>query len=200
MPGLEIHELTRTGLDPVSLRLDSGECLAITGPSGSGKSLLLRAVADLDPNQGTILLDDRSRDAMPAPEWRRRVAYVPAETGWWADTVGAHFPDWNRAGPYLECLDIRQEARNWQIARLSTGERQRLGLVRSLVLSPRVLLLDEPTASLDDDTSMAVEAMIAEFRAGDGIVLWVTHDDDQAGRIALRRLNIAGGRAAEVAR
>jgi len=70
-----------------SFELQDGECIALQGPSGVGKSLLLRAIADLDPNEGTLKLDGTLREAVPAPLWRRQVTYVAAEPGWWADTV-----------------------------------------------------------------------------------------------------------------
>ena len=127
------------------------------GPSGAGKTLLLRAVADLDPNEGRVTLDGRDRSTMSGPEWRRLVGYVPAEPGWWADTVGEHFGEWTAALAFLRDLGFREEAKAWPITRLSTGERQRLALVRALIMRPRVLLLDEPTAALDVASVAAVE-------------------------------------------
>ena len=84
---LKIQDLHRPGINPFSLDLDDGECIAISGPSGAGKTLLLRAIADLDPNQGSVFLGQKNRDAFPAPEWRRRVGYLASESGWWADGV-----------------------------------------------------------------------------------------------------------------
>ena len=84
---LSVTDLTRLELGPLSFSVEAGECLALRGPSGAGKSLLLRAIADLDPNEGRVSLDGESREDMPAPDWRRRVAYLAAEAGWWADTV-----------------------------------------------------------------------------------------------------------------
>ena len=69
---LKIRGLGRPGLDPVDLDVAPGECVAISGPSGAGKSILLRAIADLDPNEGQVSLKDQPREAMPAPDWRRR--------------------------------------------------------------------------------------------------------------------------------
>ena len=76
---------------PFDLDLAAGECLAITGPSGSGKSLFLRMVADLDPSQGEVFLDGVERRSLPAPAWRRRVVYSAAEPGWWTNGVADHF-------------------------------------------------------------------------------------------------------------
>ena len=76
---------------PFELSLGKGMCAAITGPSGSGKSLFLRMIADLDPNEGEVWLDAQRRSSMPAPEWCKQAMYVPAESGWWVDTVAQHF-------------------------------------------------------------------------------------------------------------
>lgn len=194
---LRIRGLTRAGLGPVDLDLEAGACAALSGPSGAGKSLLLRAISDLDPNDGRVSLDGAERSSMPAPEWRRKVGYLAAESGWWEDTVGPHFSDPERAAPLLSRLGLDPGALDWPIERLSTGEKQRLALARLLELSPRVLLLDEPTAALDPDSRAAVEQIIQERLAGGAAVLIVTHDQDQAGRLAARRLTMAGGRLQE---
>ena len=139
---LRVEGLSRPGLGPVDLELASGRCLAVTGPSGSGKTLFLRALADLDPSQGRVSLNGKSREAMAATDWRRRVTYVATESGWWAETVGAHFKDWDGLGDITGALGL-PDAAGWPVARLSTGERQRLALARALELAPQVLLLDE---------------------------------------------------------
>src|SRR6266853_1186048 len=122
-PILQVRDLRTSILKPASFSLSAGEALAVRGPSGAGKTLLLRAVADLDPNEGLVTLDGRDRSTIAGPEWRRLVGYVPAEPGWWADTVGAHFPDWTAALPVARGLRFPDDAKDWPIARLSTGER-----------------------------------------------------------------------------
>lgn len=190
---LLLRSLTTRNLKPLNLELSSGECVSIQGPSGSGKSLLLRAIADLDPSEGEIFLDGHARSDFPAPQWRRKVAYLPAEPGWWASRVDAHFKTWNAAVPVLDLLGIPADCGTWPINRLSTGERQRLGLVRALANDPLVALLDEPTAALDPETGLAVEALIARRQQEFGLsVIWVTHRDDQARRVARRNLRING--------
>jgi UDP-glucose/iron transport system ATP-binding protein len=82
---------------------------------------------------------------------------VPAEPGWWADTVGEHFGEWTAALALVGDLGFPEEAKGWPIAHLSTGERLRLALVRALMVRPKVLLLDEPTAALDPASVAAVE-------------------------------------------
>jgi putative ABC transport system ATP-binding protein len=196
-PVLQVCELRTKILKPVSFSLAAGECIAVKGPSGAGKTLLLRAIADLDPNQGLVSLEGRDRSTIPAPEWRRLVGYVPAEPGWWGETVGEHFGDWTAAAGVLTNLGFPEGAKSWPIARLSTGERLRLALVRALIIRPKVLLLDEPTAALDSASVVAVEALIAtRIRVG-LTVLWITHDSGQASRIARRQLVVEAGSVRE---
>jgi phosphate-transporting ATPase len=114
------------------------------------------------------------------------VTYLAAEPGWWSDTVQEHFTSWDNALPLVARLGLPDDCGPWSIQRLSTGERQRLGLARALMLRSRVLLLDEPTSALDPASAAAVEALIAE-RTSDGTsVLWSTHDDAQARRVGSR--------------
>ncbi len=198
-PALQVRDLRTSILEPASFALNAGEAIAVRGPSGAGKTLLLRAVADLDPNEGLVTLDGRDRSTIPGPEWRRLVGYVPAEPGWWADTVGEHFGEWEAAFALVRELGLREPAKAWPITRLSTGERLRLALVRALMLRPRVLLLDEPTAALDVASVTAVESLIkTRMRAGLA-VLWVTHDAEQAKRVAHRILVVEAGQVREEA-
>jgi phosphate-transporting ATPase len=111
---LQIENLAVPGLRPVTFSLSDGECVAVRGPSGAGKTLLLRAIADLDPSSGSVRLDGIDRQAIPAPEWRRRVGYVPGEPGWWADRIGAHFEDWAAATPLVRRLGLPAEAASCQ--------------------------------------------------------------------------------------
>jgi phosphate-transporting ATPase len=172
----------------VTFDLQDGECVALQGPSGIGKTLLLRAIADLDPNEGTVKLDGTHREAMPAPTWRKQVTYVAAEPGWWSDTVQAHFPYWEDALPLVRRFRLPDDCGPWPIQRLSSGERQRLGLVRALMLRSRVLLLDEPTSALDSASAASVESLISERVSSGTSVVWSTHDDAQARRIGSRIL------------
>jgi phosphate-transporting ATPase len=194
---LRVDDLSRPGLHPVSLGLADGEAVVLRGPSGAGKTLLLRAIADLDPAAGRVSLDGIDRDAIPAPAWRRQVCYLAAEPGWWAERAVDHVVDWTIAAPLAERLGLPAAIGAAPVARLSTGERQRLALVRALVNRPRVLLLDEPTAALDDDSRLAVEALLAERRAEGAALLWVTHDMAQAARLGGRCLQIAAGRLSD---
>ncbi len=189
--GLRARGLRHAHAGPFDLDLPPGTCLAITGPSGSGKSLLLRMVADLDPHEGDAWLDGVDRSTLSGPDWRRQVAYAPAEPGWWLNRVGEHFPAPN---PDAGRLSLSPDIWDRAVAACSTGERARLALLRAFAAGPAVLLLDEPTGALDHDTTLAVEALLADrMAAGLGLVL-VTHDAAQADRLGTVRRRMAGGR------
>jgi putative ABC transport system ATP-binding protein len=196
-PLLSVCELRTHLLKPASFSLSAGECIAIRGPSGGGKTLLLRAIADLDPSEGVVCLEGRDRTTMSGPEWRRLVGYLPAEPGWWADTVGEHFTDWSAAACIARDMGFPDDAKDWPIARLSTGERLRLALARALMVRPKVLLLDEPTAALDPGSVRAVESLVGARISAGLAVLWVTHDIEQARRVAARRLVVSSGQVRE---
>ena len=191
---LSIRNLSGTGIGPIDLKLANGDVVAITGPSGAGKSLMLRAIADLDPNQGELLLDGEERATFHAPDWRRQVSYVAAETSWWAERVGDHFVDKDATIKLLEEIGLGEAALDWSIPRLSTGEKQRLGLARCLLGKPRVLLLDEPTSALDDANRDLVEDLLRKQADEGSAIIIVTHDPAQAGRLKARTYAIAGGK------
>jgi ABC-type multidrug transport system ATPase subunit len=193
VPALRIERLATKLIGPVSFDVAAGECLALMGPSGAGKSLLLRAIVDLDPSTGIVTVGERARDDMPASQWRKLVALVPAESGWWADRVHDHFPANSDATKLIGKLGLAGSL-EWEVARLSTGERQRLALARALCRKPQALLLDEPTASLDDHATGLVENLIAECCSEGLAVLLVTHDRSQAERVAKRVLRMRDNR------
>jgi len=192
-PLLTVRGLAGVSVDAPRLDLTAGECVCVTGPSGAGKSRLLRAIADLDLNTGSVALDGRDRNRMRASVWRSHVTYVPPEPAWWADTVADHFPDPNGARPLAGRLGMPEDCLDWPVNRLSTGERQRLALARALMRGPRILLLDEPTAALDEDSTAGVEAELSRVLAAGNAILLVTHNRAQADRMARRRLRVEGG-------
>lgn len=187
---LSTHGLKSPLAGPFDLDLGAGECLAITGESGAGKSLFLRMIADLDPSEGDVRLDGESRDSMSAPIWRRRAPYVAAESGWWLPTPLEHFAREHVAAARVLAtrLGLAQAQLEGDVARLSTGERQRLAIVRALVLEPLVLLLDEPTGPLDPDSTDKVETVLRERLAAGGAILMASHDPRQAERLGARRM------------
>jgi UDP-glucose/iron transport system ATP-binding protein len=194
---LEGRALRRLHLGPIDFALRPGECVSVAGKSGAGKSVLLRMVADLDPHEGDALLDGAACSGMPAPKWRRMVTYVAAESGWWDERVEAHFSPETDFAAQFPAVGIPAEAWAWSVARLSTGERQRLALLRALSLANRVLLLDEPTSGLDAENTGLVEALLRDRLSKGNAILLVTHDPEQATRMASRHLEVRDGQLME---
>lgn len=196
MSALSFRELVTHGLGPLELDIPAGQCVCLSGASGSGKSLTLRALADLDPHQGEVTLNGDKAADISGPVWRRQVGLLPAESRWWCDTVGEHFEEIDTA--LLAKVGFNRDVMQWQINRLSTGERQRLALLRLMTNQPRVLLLDEPTASLDRENILRVENLITEYRQQHNTaVLWVSHDDEQIARVCNRHVKIRDGKLVE---
>jgi len=195
MPEFEIRDLRFHLMGPVNLRVEAGTCVGVSGPSGAGKTLLLRALADLDPHTGTVSLGGVPAEEMRGPEWRRRVGYLPAESAWWGAEVGDHMV---REDPeLLAALGFGTDVFGWRVDRLSSGERQRLALARLLLAAPEALLLDEPTANLDPESAERVERLVEGYRKErDGPVIWVGHDPGQLERVARRRFTMEAGRLA----
>lgn len=190
---ITVESLQRAGLGPISFTVGDGECLAITGPSGAGKSLLMRAIVDLDPNTGEVFTGLMNRAETPAPEWRKHVSLLPSETGWWLDNVGDHFLNPIEIAEHLPEIGLSPDAINWEVSRLSSGERHRLGLLRCLEKLPNVLLLDEPTAALDTETTELVEALLHSLIEKGITILLVTHDIDQPARLGCKTMRIENG-------
>jgi ABC-type iron transport system FetAB ATPase subunit len=190
---LRIVNLRSPLAGPFDLTLAAGECVAVTGPSGSGKSLFLRMIADLDPGQGEVFLDGTERRSMSAPAWRHRVVYNAAEPGWWSEYVAEHFrgATMEFARALAPKLDLAPALLDAAVVRLSTGERQRLALIRALALASPVLLLDEPTGALDEASTQRVEAVLRECLAAGTTIAMVTHSPDQAARLGHRHLRMA---------
>ncbi|WP_265519349.1 ABC transporter ATP-binding protein [Nitratireductor luteus] len=186
--------ITTSVLTDCSLEVPGGEIGTLRGPSGAGKSLLLRAIADLDPHEGEVWFDGVAQSETSGPQWRRQVRLVPAEAAWWDDCVGPHFRSLDEARAMAGLLDLPKDCMTWQVARLSTGEKQRLGFLRAVEDRPAVLLLDEPTAALDAETGQNVETMIRSLRDDGAAILLVTHSDAQANRLADRRYAMETGR------
>ena len=189
---LRSHAAAKTVAFPEidQLLLPGSEITGLTGPSGSGKTLLFRAIADLDPSEGQLSLDSIKRETVAAHSWRSRVCYVPTESAWWCETVGGHFPE-NADLEYLHSLGFERDVMSWSISRLSSGEKQRLALLRCLARRPAALLLDEPTASLDGLRTGHVEQVISTYAVkNQAPVFWISHDLEQLARISSRVLTI----------
>lgn len=195
----------------LTFELRPGEALAVTGPSGSGKTLLLRALAGLDGvGEGEIAFQGRPQRNWRMPAYRARVLYLAQRPAMLATTVeadlrrpfslrqhlGTPFPR-DRALDLLAAVGRDETFLAQPSDTLSGGEGQIVALLRALLLAPWVLLLDEPTASLDDGTSRSIERLVAMWlREGPGdegrAVVWTSHHDAQLQRVSDRRLRLGG--------
>jgi ABC-type iron transport system FetAB ATPase subunit len=189
---LQIRNLSGAGFGPVNLSLTDGACLCLSGPSGAGKSRLLRAIADLDPHRGELMLDRRPSGEFSPSEWRRRVGLLPAESGWWSDRVGDHFDD-GISPETVNDLGFDTDIFDEPVDHLSSGQKQRLALLRLLANQPEVLLLDEPTANLDPANTGRVEMLLAHTMRGGAALLWVSHDPAQIARVSNRHQVMGNG-------
>lgn len=191
-----VKDLQNQHVGPLNFSVQDNECVVISGASGSGKTLLLRALCDLDKHHGEMFLDEQEASQCVPGNWRRQVAMLPAESQWWAETVGEHYSEIDL--DWLLQLGFDQQTLDWRVERLSSGEKQRLSLLRVLMNKPRVLLLDEPSANLDEENTTKIEQLIEHYRDNQqASVIWVSHDRRQIERVADRWFVIKHGQLIE---
>jgi tungstate transport system ATP-binding protein len=195
----------KTLIDRISLQLTPGTCSVVMGPNGAGKSLLLRLMAGLiAPTAGSVTFGGQAADEA----LRRRVAVVFQRPVVLRRSVAANLShalaiygvpraERSRRRDELLALGQLQDLADRPARVLSGGEQQRLSMVRALAARPEVLLLDEPTASLDPQATAAIEAMIGKAAAGGVKIVLVTHDRGQAQRLADEILFLHRGTLAE---
>ncbi|KAG6878921.1 hypothetical protein C0992_006613 [Termitomyces sp. T32_za158] len=208
--------------EAVDLLVNQGDIVVLRGKSGSGKTTLLKCIAHLIVYKGDVLYRGSSPKSYGIPSFRTRVCYVPQRppllpgtphdflkkvTAFVAHQAHAHELKNSGSGPYDPLDRTLEICREWGIdhhlwdrewSSLSGGEAQRLTLAIALGLnSAEVLLLDEPTSALDSVSSAAVERyLLNEVQARDATlkaILWITHSDEQAGRIGTRFVQVEGG-------
>jgi iron complex transport system ATP-binding protein len=206
---------SRTVGRDVSFSLEAGEVMCVLGPNGGGKTTLFRTLLGLlVPHAGTITLDAAPLQSLARAEIARRVGYVPqGHTGYFAYTVRefvlmgrtAHLGVFSVPGKHdrdvaegaLESLGIAHLA-DKPVTEISGGERQLALVARALAQEPKLLVLDEPTASLDFGNQVRVLQRISAL-AGSGIsILFSSHDPDHAFLCAHRALLLAEGRVLEI--
>ncbi len=184
----KVSDLRFLSNGPYTFSLAQGSTLGLTGPSGVGKTQLLRALIEIIPYAGIIQLAGRGSSSYDAPKWRRLVSLVPADSFWWHTTLEEHFSATKNhmlLARWLEDLGFGPDVLGWKTHRLSTGERQRLALLRALIFQPQLLLLDEPTSALDDLHTQCVEKLLQKLQTQTGLaIILVSHDDQQLKRIS----------------
>lgn len=205
--GVEVSYGGRTVLGPVSVDVADGEWVGLIGPNGAGKSTLLKTAVGVAPHRGRVSLDGYERRRGLDIAWMPQRPQMPDDMGV-ADYVmlgrtphlgylAAESPhDVETVRLALEKLDLVDFARR-PLGTLSGGEAQRALLARALAQEAPVLLLDEPTASLDVGHAVEVLDVIDELRSQEGLtVVSAAHDLTLAGRYADRLVLISRGRIA----
>ncbi|AFC28705.1 ABC transporter [Paenibacillus mucilaginosus 3016] len=189
----------------ISAEAAAGESVALLGGSGQGKSTLLRILAWLESaDGGFVAYEGRARSEWKPSDWRRRICYVAQQPVMLPGTVEDNLRTASRlhrtafdeplARRCMEALGLGGLAWSKKAGDLSGGEKQRTALVRSLLLRPEVLLLDEVTASLDPGSKSAAEELLAAWRREHGTCqIWVTHDLRQAREACSRVWLLADG-------
>jgi putative ABC transport system ATP-binding protein len=203
-------------VDHVSLQIEAGDRVALRGPSGAGKTLLLRAIAQLDPVEaGEVLWQGKIVPPNEIPNFRRAVIYLHQRASLLGDATSGEIVedaicrplvlaahrhrtfDRPRIVALLDALGRGQAFLDQSISSLSGGEIQIVALLRAIQLDPRVLLLDEPTAAIDPSAAAAVEKLVDRWWSAspkERAMIWITHDDGQARRVADTVLTMESGR------
>lgn len=180
---LSVHHIFPKLKFSLSIELNAGEIIGISGPSGVGKSIIFKAIADLIAHHGSVSLDNQNKNNFTAPQWRKKVMLVPSESQWWHESVGEHFHAATES-KLLTQLGLNKSIFSRHIHEISSGEKQRLALLRAIQYQPEVLLLDEPTANLDKQNTAVVEEFIYNYIKNNKSILWISHNTDQIKRIA----------------
>lgn len=217
-PAIEADRLKKeykgmTVLDVERLSVERGEILVVLGPSGSGKSVLLRILNLLEPpGEGAVRFDGREVQGLEGRgrvEVSRRMALIFQDPllfrGSVEDNVAyglkvrgvSREERLSRAREMLEVVGLHGFGSK-HVSTLSGGEAQRVALARALVIGPEVLLLDEPFANLDAPTRAALQEEVRGILRGRGITaVFVTHDQDEAARMGDRIMVLDGGKVAQ---
>jgi cell division transport system ATP-binding protein len=199
----------RDAIRNVSLKIDAGELIFLTGHSGAGKSTLLKLIALIErPTRGQVLVGGRNIGRLPErqiPKHRRKIGMVFQDHKLLADRsifdnvalpliIGgaSHREIQKRARAALDQVGLLERERN-KPGMLSTGEQQRVGIARAVVARPELLIADEPTGNLDPQLSLDIMQIFKRFNDVGVTMLIATHDLALLERLGGRRIALADG-------
>lgn len=202
-------------LDDISLKIDKGEIVTIAGPSGSGKSTLVRILASLiTPTAGKIIYAGKDIEEEEPISYRRRVSYAMQQPTLFGKTVreNLEFPyqirqqafDENRALIALKTVGLSEDYLQREVNNLSGGEKQRVALLRNILILPETLIMDEVTAGLDGDNRTIIYQLIEKLNQQGVTIIIVTHDEQEIAQakrlVEIKNGKIMGGREHEFSR
>jgi putative ABC transport system ATP-binding protein len=208
--GLTLHRSGQAALQEVSFTVEQGETLVIIGPSGGGKSSLLRCLNRLEePGPGHVFLDGQDITGLEVVELRRRVGMIFQKTAPFPGTIAENIAfgrglkneslSRERILELMELASLDPGLADRPASELSGGQEQRMAIARALALEPDVLLLDEPTSALDPIATHHVEESLFSLRAKMNLTLvWVSHQIEQARRVGERVLYLEKGRVLRI--
>lgn len=208
-PILEVRKMSYTVdneeiLKNITFSVSEGEFITIKGPSGSGKSTLLLIIGSLlNPTSGDIFYNGKPLTGYDLPEYRKEVSYTFQNASLFGETVADNlkFPyeirhepfDRERAIALLNKVKLSESYLTRKITALSGGEKQRVALIRNVLFTPRILLLDEVTSALDAENREVISKAIANLNQEENVtVLWVTHNTDEI-QSAVRTIEVKAG-------
>lgn len=195
-------------LHDVDWQIPAGVHITLTGPSGGGKSTLLRIIAAMiSKTSGTLIFDGQPIESYDPIMYRRQVSYCFQQPTLFGETVADNlaFPyqirkqvmDTQRVVTALNNLGLSERTLHQPIIELSGGERQRVALIRNILFLPKVLLLDEVTAGLDENNKQIVHAWLRQLNEQDHVTtIMITHDAteiaaaDQLAKVIAGRLEV----------
>jgi putative ABC transport system ATP-binding protein len=191
-------------LKNLNIRIESRDYISIVGPSGSGKSTFLKLCNNLiSPSEGNISFNNKNVSEYNPIELRKEIAYCFQMPHLFGDTVmdNLSFPfkirnkrvDMDRIKYLFSLFSMDEEFIDEKVLNLSGGEKQRIALMRTLMFTPEVLLLDEVTSALDSENTLIVENIINKLNNEGSTVLWVTHNDEQSIKYANKLLTLENG-------
>jgi len=196
-------------LKGVSIDIKEGDCISLVGQSGSGKSTLMKLCADLIPiSKGNIIYRGKDYMSYNPVQLRQKISYcvqIPQLFGKtvydnleFSSKIRAEKMDKNKIIYLLERFNLDESYLAKDINSLSGGEKQRIAIIRNLIYTPDILLLDESTASLDSKNARIVEDYVKELNSNGVTVLWITHSKEQSEGIFNKRITISDGKVDKV--
>lgn len=193
----EVHSL-HMKFPPVTLEVNPGEIIGITGGSGSGKTVFLKALSDMIEHEGKVFLDGIEQAKFSPSNWRKKVTLLPAEVFFFEKMVLDELKKTDDKS-FLDMGFKPETIHLKKTSSLSSGEKQRVGFLRVLENKPEVMLLDEPSANLDEKNKASMESIAKKYiLENKACIIWVSHDLNQLKRVSSKIYKIENNEFMEI--